>query len=123
MFVYSVSFQRKSKHDLYFDDLISGASDDIKQACMEELQALDKDLNKEENYDNDHEFLVADYKSDDDSDGNKEENEKENEENVEEHITKVRHFRNTEIRQKKVRRYIPVNIKVNKFLCDNLSLL
>ncbi|CAG5122923.1 unnamed protein product, partial [Candidula unifasciata] len=71
--------KRKSKEDLQFEDLMSGASEDIKKACQEELQALEADQN---------ELLIADYKSDDESDANKEDTNKE-EESEEEHVTKI----------------------------------
>ncbi|RUS73450.1 hypothetical protein EGW08_018787, partial [Elysia chlorotica] len=83
----SVVRKRKNKNHLEsdFDSLISGASDDIKKACLRELSSLERQLETVDTYDHDEDLVVADYNSDDEETMDK----KEDEENEEEHVTKI----------------------------------
>ncbi|KAK3785527.1 hypothetical protein RRG08_048661 [Elysia crispata] len=80
---------RKRKHKSHlesdFDSLISGASDDIKKACLKELSSLEKELETVCTDDHDEDLVVADYNSDAEEAGDG----KEDEDNEEEHITKI----------------------------------
>lgn len=79
--------KRKYKNHLEsdFDSLISGASDDIKRACLKELTTLEKELEVAGNDDGDENLVVADYNSDEEEAGGF----KDDLEDEEEHITKI----------------------------------
>ena len=77
--------QYKSHLESDFDSLISGASDDIKKACLKELSSLEKELETVCTDEHDEDLVVADYNSDAEEAGDG----KEDEDNEEEHITKV----------------------------------
>ncbi|KAK6975607.1 ATP-dependent RNA helicase DDX11 [Biomphalaria glabrata] len=74
--------------DSRFEDLMTDASEDIKRACKEELQALDAELNDSESgtHQDDEEIIVAEYNSEDENDGKAKASDCEDEE---EHITKI----------------------------------
>ncbi|KAH9519884.1 DEAD H (Asp-Glu-Ala-Asp His) box helicase 11 [Bulinus truncatus] len=83
--------QRKRKFNAHldskFEDLMKDASEDIKKACLEELEALEADLNDvESSSKEDDDIIVAEYNSEDENEGKTKEKDYEEEE---EHITKI----------------------------------
>lgn len=68
---------------------MGSASEDIKRACMEELKAVDQEVDQALLDRDDDDVVLADYNSEDDEEG-KQKQDKDNDE--EENITKVFYF-------------------------------
>ncbi|GFS04447.1 ATP-dependent DNA helicase chl1 [Elysia marginata] len=79
-----LAYKQARPPQLDFENLISGASDDIKRACLKELSSLEKELETAVNDNEDEDIVVADYNSDDDEAGEA----KDNFDDEEEHVTK-----------------------------------